>query len=210
MKTKTITQILVGLLAASSSFLGAETEVPHVFTPGEPASAAQVNENFASLATAINDLAAQIAALETPAGTPGGVVGTYKVVSTQTEFFGQNLVEGGYAEHNAFVAEAELQIRIDGTFSLNISEFEHRLASIGDDVLQKLQIKNAPTTESMNGTWSKTGPVVTLTVGTEELVRVVASLSGEVLLKANNELSVEGNYRGGQAGIFVGVKVSNP
>lgn len=50
------------------------TVMPHTFADGEVAVAANVNENFAALETAVNDNASEIAALQAGAGIPSGVI----------------------------------------------------------------------------------------------------------------------------------------
>ena len=50
------------LLASASAALGGEVTIPNTFSANTPAVAAQVNANFAAVATAVNDNAADIAA----------------------------------------------------------------------------------------------------------------------------------------------------
>ena len=51
-------RLLTAVLLFASFHAVAQTEVPNVFEDGSPASAAEVNENFEALETAIDDVAA--------------------------------------------------------------------------------------------------------------------------------------------------------
>lgn len=66
-------------LLSSAAF--AQVAVPHTFTAGAAARASEVNANFTTLATAINDLAARVTALETPTVTAASAAGTYRYLS---------------------------------------------------------------------------------------------------------------------------------
>lgn len=59
----------------------AQVTVPHTFTAGAAARASEVNANFSALATAINDLATRLSAVENPTVTAASVAGTYKYLS---------------------------------------------------------------------------------------------------------------------------------
>ncbi|TAH42698.1 MAG: hypothetical protein E6Q43_07130 [Dokdonella sp.] len=54
---------LMALLASSKAFAG-DLSIPHSFSPNTPAVAAQVNENFGAVETAVDDNAVDIAALQ--------------------------------------------------------------------------------------------------------------------------------------------------
>jgi hypothetical protein len=63
--------IIIGLLAVSGAAIASNVTIPHVFSPNTTARAAEVNENFAAVQTAVDDsqsqitsLAARVAALE--------------------------------------------------------------------------------------------------------------------------------------------------
>src|SRR4051812_7194615 len=62
----------------------AQTSVPHSFSSGQPARAAEVNANFQALATAINNLTARVDRLEGAAVTAANVAGTYQLFGLQT------------------------------------------------------------------------------------------------------------------------------
>jgi hypothetical protein len=64
-----------------SSAASAQVTVPNTFTAGSVARASEVNANFTALATAINDLATRVSALETPTIAAATVPGTYKYLS---------------------------------------------------------------------------------------------------------------------------------
>ena len=60
----TLGALSLGTAVSASGALASELTVPNEFTAGEPAVAAEVNDNFSETATAVNDNDARIAALE--------------------------------------------------------------------------------------------------------------------------------------------------
>ncbi|ACL74108.1 hypothetical protein Tgr7_3039 [Thioalkalivibrio sulfidiphilus HL-EbGr7] len=227
MKLKNI--MLAGAMAiALTGTAQAQVAVPNTFADGQPAVAAEVNANFSALATAINDLADRVTALESGAGDTGstGVPGVYRIVSTQTELFGQNMVEAGYAELNGYVLTGRLVMNSGGTWSLEGNEFEHRLAGIGDvqfDVdpdtqnvtrfgSQELLIQMSPLAVNLSGTWAQGGDgnrTVTLSIGEDEILDFRTSVTGEIMLAPNLARENEGGFQGGQAGVVIAIKLSN-
>ena len=67
---------LFGMILMSNLVLGA-TSVPNTFSTGEPAKADQVNDNFSSLASAVDANSTAISAVSNPGGS-------YSVLSTET------------------------------------------------------------------------------------------------------------------------------
>ena len=59
--------VVLGIVSASGAL--AQTQVPHTFSPGQPARASEVNENFSALEAAVNQNADDIAAIGSPAGS---------------------------------------------------------------------------------------------------------------------------------------------
>jgi hypothetical protein len=74
---------LVALLCASAQ--AGSLDVPHTFTGGTPALAGQVNANFNSVETAVNDNHARISALETDVGALGNGMNTNTTNITQLQ-----------------------------------------------------------------------------------------------------------------------------
>ena len=73
-----IRTILLAVIGFSIPFLvSGATSVPNTFKTGEPAKAAEVNENFSSLASAVDANSTAIGALSNPGGS-------YSVLSTET------------------------------------------------------------------------------------------------------------------------------
>jgi hypothetical protein len=70
-------------------------QVPHIFSPGFPSKANEVNENFAALADAINGLDARLTALDGGGTLP--FAGNYFLMGFQTGLIpagGQAIIEG--------------------------------------------------------------------------------------------------------------------
>jgi hypothetical protein len=84
----------------------AQTTVPHIFTAGTPARAADVNANFQALAAAIDALAARANKLEGGAVTEADVVGTYRLSFLQIGI-----------DHEAAGIGATEAISYDGTWT---------------------------------------------------------------------------------------------
>jgi hypothetical protein len=76
------TLLCVILLSTFGEASRAQTTVPHVFTPGTPARATEMNANFQAVVTAINNLSTRVGKLEGGA-TDADVVGTYSYISIQ-------------------------------------------------------------------------------------------------------------------------------
>lgn len=214
--------MLAGAMAfALAGTAQGQVSVPNTFTDGTPAVAADVNANFSALADAINDLAGRVDALENDSGgAAAGVPGVYRLVSTQSEFFGQNNQTVGYAEINAYVLQGQLEILSDGTWTLTGSEFEHRLGGIGDLSYdgedppnrlgsQLLEIQMSPEAVTLSGTWTQNDAIVTFTIGSDEILDFRVSLGGEVLLSANLARESDG-FQSGQAGVVIAIKLANP
>ena len=65
MKTNVITNIFCAVALSASGLTFGQTQVPHTFQAGQPARAAEVNENFSAMETAVNDNASALAVNET-------------------------------------------------------------------------------------------------------------------------------------------------
>lgn len=89
------------LLATTlSSKVLSEVTVPHIFTANTPAKAAEVNQNFTSLANNIQVNADKIASLESPA-LNSLLVGTWNVYSYQTQ--NVNVANVTFNENGTFI-----------------------------------------------------------------------------------------------------------
>lgn len=61
MKNNIVTQIIGALALVTSGIASAQTQVPNTFQAGQPARAAEVNDNFSTLESAVNQNASDIA-----------------------------------------------------------------------------------------------------------------------------------------------------
>lgn len=131
------------VLSVASFGAYAQTTVPHTFTAGTAAKASEVNNNFAALAAAINNLADRLSILEggDAAFTVPNMSGTYKFISY-----------AGAPGHSSSTENGTLTLNPDLTFHLVITEN------------QSSQI--TPINDTVDGTWSISGKTVTLTLGT--------------------------------------------
>ena len=95
-------------------------QVPHIFTPGFPSKAGEVNENFAALAAAITALEQKVAVLE---GTNIPIPGKYFMMGFQTglQAFGQEAVIEG------IVVTANVTLTAEGGATLVVTEAKHEL-----------------------------------------------------------------------------------
>jgi hypothetical protein len=101
-------------LCAFGQSARAQVTVPHVFTPGTPARATEVNENFQALATAINGLAARLSKLEGGPTTDADVVGNYTLSILQV---GNGEVAVGNGDSEAISYDGTFTFAADHTFT---------------------------------------------------------------------------------------------
>jgi hypothetical protein len=142
---------LVALSAAGETAL-AQTAVPNVFTSGTPARAAEVNENFAALAAAIDSLAARLGKLEGGAVVDADVVGTYTLSILQV---GIGRVASGIGDVEAISYDGTFTFAADGTFTSTFTGKKN--SSSGPQ----------PDDGTITGTWSRTGNNVTIVIAEE-------------------------------------------
>jgi hypothetical protein len=127
----------------------AQTTVPHIFTPGTPARATEVNANFQALATAIDNVIARVAKLEGGAVTEADVVGNYQL----------SFLQVGISQVAVGVGEVEA-ISYDGTFTFAA---DHTFTST---FIGRANDSRGPHTDdgTLTGTWSLANNNVTFTV----------------------------------------------
>lgn len=136
--------VLVLLLVGNVAL--AQTTVPHIFTPGTPARATEVNQNFQALATAIDGVAARLAKFEgTAPVTDSDIVGTYHYSNLQ--------IGTVWTGTNATHVEA---ITYEGTF---VFAADHTFSAV---FTGKQNDNNGPLADDgqLEGTWSLSGGVL--------------------------------------------------
>jgi hypothetical protein len=101
------------------STLALSASVPYTFTAGAPAVAAEVNANFAALASAITALEAKVAALESGGVlTTSDVAGTYKLLSLSSKTVGGDNASLEFGASSGS-AQGVLVLAANGTFTLS-------------------------------------------------------------------------------------------
>jgi hypothetical protein len=139
---------LLALCAFGESAL-AQTTVPHIFTPGTPARAAEVNANFQALATAIDNVIARVNKLEGGAVTEADVVGNYRL----------SFLQVGISQVAVGIGETEA-ISYDGTFTFAA---DHTFTST---FIGRVNDGRGPHTDdgTIAGTWNLANNNVTFTI----------------------------------------------
>lgn len=218
----------VSVFLISPSRASAEEEpeaVPHVFQAGEPASAAEMNENFQflfddALATksAIDALLLRVTTLEenaTKLFKGINLQNNYELVSSQTVLDGNVEEQGDYAILSTYVAKGTLNLNANNTWSLEIGQQEHELTGVGTFPQSseipsqlKLNAQTNPAVQLLSGTWSLSGNTLTLSNAEGVVVSFIKSIGGDMLISPNNEIRAEGDRRMAAAGSVVAVKVS--
>lgn len=123
-------------------------QVPHIFSPGFPSKANEVNENFAALAEAITNLEARVAAVEGAAPIPG----KYFLMGYQTGLIpaGQGaIIEGIVYTGNVTLGEGTTS----GAASLVINEFKNQL-NVGPNGSSRQSITVPP--DTIGSSWNTT------------------------------------------------------
>lgn len=144
---------LMLLCAFAGNTLAQTTTVPNTFTPGTPARAAEVNENFQTLATAINNLAARVTKLEGGPTTDADVIGTYKASNLQIGLL--QVANVANQEVEAISYEGTITFAANHTFSFTFAGKENDA--------------DGPDTDNgtVNGTWSLANNDVTASLAGE-------------------------------------------
>lgn len=169
--------------AVSAPALAGEVDATAVntFEAGTPAVAAEVNDNFAALISAINDNASRIAALED--AIPDSIAGSWSMVGLNLDLAADSGTAG--------LADAYSEITLDGefgsfsfdpagTFTGTLNASRARLAAeitcdqdpdpaIPDECVNAFQPETENPSESISGTWTEDGNSVTLDLGGESV-----------------------------------------
>lgn len=124
-------------------------QVPHIFSPGFPSKANEVNENFAALAEAITNLEARVAAVEGAAPIPG----KYFLMGYQTGLIpggpGGAVIEGIVYTGNVTLGEGTTS----GNASMVINEFKNQLnIAPGGSTRQSITVPP----ETIGSSWNTT------------------------------------------------------
>lgn len=205
-------QVFVALFVfLSSSAAFAQVTPPFTFTAGAAARASEVNANFSALATAINDLAARLAVVETPALTMAAVAGTYRFASLELGISAANGPNAsGYLQVSPVRSSGTLTLAASGAVTLSLtSEATHgRIeyspapnhvhatvptgttagAASGSTVTSSLTAETDPHT--VPGTWTIANGEVVITFTGAGTVRLLPG-SSRLLIGANREAGTD-------------------
>lgn len=123
-------------------------QVPHIFSPGFPSKANEVNENFAALAAAITDLEARVAAVEGAAPIPG----KYFLMGYQTGLIpggpGGAVIEGIVYTGNLTLGDGTTSGNVSAAITESKNELHISPSGSGRQFVQ--------TPETIEGSWNTT------------------------------------------------------
>ena len=195
-------QTLIAFLLYSITTSVAVAQVPFTFTQGQPANAGEVNANFNTLVLQIEQLQAQVAALQAFAGAPttASLAATYDIFELTVDVEQTSPPNGyGVAGKSSFGTAV---LNADGTGTISVSDsyrqlsFVDALTSVGNAsnagsvAVHSTTVTFNKTSEPENFamTWSLAGGVVTITTVDGDINFVVAG--GKILI--NGIIDFEG------------------
>lgn len=151
--------IVAAALFAVSSAPSAQTRLPNTFAPGQPAKAAEVNENFEALARAIDSLRIRVARLEALSTATGAVItGDYSFVGLVPSLRAKP-GESAAISHGS-VTDGSVSLQANGTYSSSFTITE-TYVTIDDWDGYSFATRRSPQVDG--GTWSQTSLGITLT-----------------------------------------------
>jgi hypothetical protein len=174
--------------AMSAPVLAGEVDAAAVntFEAGTPAVAAEVNDNFAALISAINDNATRITALED--AVPDSITGTWSVVGLEMEMAG-NTGENSYSELILLGSSGSFEFNASGTFNGTINDNQVKLSELRSELegISSLEPSTSTPTETLSGTWTENARNVTVTLTNGESVTLLKG-SDNLLILGESEL----------------------
>ncbi|PCJ12340.1 MAG: hypothetical protein COB04_17885 [Gammaproteobacteria bacterium] len=191
----------ITLLLASSTLLAGQASVTP-FNGGETATASSVNASFNALITAINDNDARIAVLEAAATNDDVGDRTYLLSQMGTILRGDG--ELSFTTVGTTSQSFTLGISSNGSFNLAGVENEAELNIASPSINTFL----SPVNVNETGTWTQSGPSVTLTFTDLSTVTFQTSLNGRVLIANDFSIGFDGpTTERGESSIIIGVEV---
>ena len=188
---------LLAFLYCVAVSLPALAQVPYTFTPGTPANAEQVNANFDTLVTQIEQLQTQIVALQALVNTPttASIAGTYDFIELAIDV-DQNGV-GSYAIAGQS-STGTVVLNADGTGTVNSNEGYRQLSFFtqaktvrdatgnGTEPINStsVQLNTGPSSDSGTFTWSYSGNVLTVT---DDHVMTFISAGGRIFINGGSD-----------------------
>lgn len=164
-----ISIIALSLLILSAS-ASAQISVPNTFAAGDPARAADVNDNFQALVTEINALSSRVTKLEGQV-TSSDLVGTYTINQFQSE-----LGDGGHVA--AYTGGGTVTLAADGTGTISgNTELGYQLSVPGGSLtaIDRPQATESFSWSLTDGTLTAFGGTFSVAVGGRLLVRTSAN-----------------------------------
>lgn len=204
--------------AVSAPALAGEVDAAalNTFEAGTPAVAAEVNDNFTALISAINDNAARIAALED--AVPDSIAGNWSMVGLNLELAADSGTATDFsATYSDITLDGEFgSFTFDpaGTFTGTLNATQVRLAarifcqdnsaqSIPDECVNEFEPETANTSESISGTWTEDGNSVTLALDSGETITLRKGGDDLLILSERTLLTPESSGGGGEASLIL-------
>lgn len=205
----------IGFMATLASGFSLASEVTEgvdtkVFTDGEAALAADVNDNFGTLIAAINDNASRIEALEQATGDVSGR--SYMIFSYET---GVINVENQNESPFWFQEKISVTFNGDGTANVSLSGVVEAQVDkqydeqTGDELFPSIVLQTGADETFSNVTWSQTGNEVEVFENGSSLITFMVGPGGGSLMRMDYSHEVDSGI-GEEAffsTLFIGVEV---
>lgn len=171
----------IAIAATTSTF-----SVPYMFTSGTRASASEINSNFQSLATAINNINNRIDKLEGKNITVADIAGTYTWTGLQVGL-GVSTTSSIQSNIETVLFNGTIVLVSDGTFNLNVTndtttlnKVDNSSTSQGD--LLTHYFTNNTLQSGATGTWSVIGNTITISSPSFSKSIILTGTSGNRIL----------------------------
>lgn len=238
MKTMNKLIAIVGLLCPMGISAQVDETQIIPFQAGTPATAAHMNQTIQALIATINSnnaelklLRQELALVPTTVNLPQPTLeqdiagSVYRLGYFSVEAGNNNFIrDGDYKvqniRHTINNGEIILTLNTDGTLTLQLDEHEREMnlyilryepsgATVLSDGTVSSERGDFPTVETINGTWSVAGNILTLNLGGDAETLFV-SPDGNSVFNNENDTYVDNGLNMFGANLFMGVRISKP